>query len=166
MCEMAAARDVPRPRLGERCATMPPHGSRHQRTNRSAQDVRGCGGEYDHVTGFIDDGDTSVAAYFAYCHGHPEHEAGIDAVMGTWGQNRHDDHVMFSCLLRAAEGAMAVDSSVAIEPGATDAILGRRLTREEALAHPWIARFWQVVDVIAAEDAAVRASVYGLPPQP
>jgi hypothetical protein len=123
-----------------------------------------CGVDYDHVTGFIDDGDTSVAAYFAYCHGHPDHEAGIDAVLGTWGLDRHDDHVMFSCLLRGAEGAMAVDSSVAIEPTADAAILGRRLTRDEALAHPWIARFWQVVDVIAVEDDAVRTSAYGISP--
>lgn len=120
-----------------------------------------CGIEYDHVTGFIDDGETAVAAYFAYCHGHPGHEAGIDAVLGTWSEDRHDDHATFSCLLRPRDGAMVVDSSVAIEPAADHELLGRRLTRAEALAHPWIARFWQVVDVIAAEDAAVRASVYG-----
>jgi hypothetical protein len=57
---------------------------------------------------------------------------------------------------------MVVDSSVAIEPAARDAILGRRLTRIEAFGHPLIGRFWRVVDAIAADDPSVNASVYGI----
>jgi len=138
-----------------------------QLTGRTVRTKRcgDCGGTYDHVTGFVSSGDRSVAAYFASCHGHPEHQAGIDAVLGTWGQDDVSDHVMFSCLLRA-EGAMAVDASVALEQEAIEPILGRRLRRDEALAHPWATTFWEVIDAIAAGDPDVAAAIRGVGDRP
>ena len=53
-----------------------------------------CDGHYARVTGYVhmpDDGST-VAAYYAVCHGHPEHHAALDLVLGTWGADAVDDH--------------------------------------------------------------------------
>lgn len=119
-----------------------------------------CGLRYDHVTGFVKRDGSPLAVYFAYCHGHPEHEAGIDVVLGTWGVEAYTDHVTFSCLLRS-HGAMTVDATVAVEGAGDDPILGQKLTRATALVHPWIADFWAVVDAIATGDKSVAQTVYG-----
>jgi hypothetical protein len=111
-----------------------------------------CGRPYDHVTGFVyDDGDAH-SIYYASCHGHPEHEAWIDVVLGTWWADDVDDHVTFSCRLRA-QGATAVDASVAVKGEAE--FFGKKLSRDEALGHPLVDSFWSVVDLLAAEDDSV-----------
>ena len=43
----------------------------------------------------------------------------------------------------------------------SDPIFGRKLTREEALAHPWLDNYWSVVDFILTEDPIVHDHVYG-----
>jgi len=40
-------------------------------------------------------------------------------------------------------------------------IFGRKLGREEALAHPLVAENWRVVDHILVTDPTVSAHVYG-----
>ena len=66
----------------------------------------------------------------------------------------------FSCELRR-EGATAVDATVAVE-GVSE-LFGRKLTRDEALAHPLLQSFWTVVDLVAVEDPAVAAQIYRRP---
>jgi hypothetical protein len=116
-----------------------------------------CGRSYDHINGLVHEDGDAHSIYFAACHGHPEHDAWIDVVLGTWGDNDVQDHVTFSCELRS-EGAAAVDATVAVE-GASD-LFGRKLTRDEALGHPLVETFWQVVDLIAVQDPAVAARIY------
>lgn len=119
-----------------------------------------CSRQYEHVTGFVlQDGD-AYAVYFAACHGHPEHEAWIDVVLGTWGAEDPDDgadHVTLSCQLRA-EGAAAVDAPVAVE--GTAEMFGTKLTRDQALSHDWLPNFWEVVDLVATSDPDVKSQVY------
>ena len=52
---------------------------------------------------------------------------------------------------------MAVSATVAIDSDV--GILGRKLSRDEALAHPWVATFWQVVDLLATEDPTINGHV-------
>jgi hypothetical protein len=134
-----------------------------QITERTVRDglCGDCGRHYNNVTGYVSRDGQAFAVYFAYCHGHPEHEAGIDVVLGTWGlaEGISPDHVTFSCLLRP-QGAMAVDATVALNRGAEGPMLGVKLTRSMALAHPWAADFWAVVDTVAETDQAVHESVY------
>lgn len=119
-----------------------------------------CGRTYDLINGLIyEDGDAH-AIYFAACHGHPDHDAWIDVVLGTWGDDDARDHMTFSCELRR-EGATAVDATVAVE-GVSE-LFGRKLTRDEALAHPLLQSFWTVVDLVAVEDPAVAAQIYRRP---
>ncbi len=116
-----------------------------------------CDRDFDHVTAFVLKEGSAHAVYYAACHGHPEHEAWIDVVLGTWGNNDASDHVLFSCQLRA-EGAAAVDGPVAVSSDAS--LLGKKLTREQALAHPRTGDFWAVVDLVAKADSAVFAHVF------
>jgi hypothetical protein len=123
------------------------------------QTCESCGRRYDHVTGFVYDDRDAHSIYYAACHGHPEPDAWIDVVLGTWGEDDDaGDHVTFSCQLRG-EGATAVDAPVAVEGNAD--LFGRKLARDEALAHALVSTFWEVVDLLAVEDASVVAHVYG-----
>jgi hypothetical protein len=121
-----------------------------------------CGEDFQHVTGFINDEGGACAVYFAACHGHPEHEAQIDVVLGSWGvEPPVDDHVTFSCRLRS-DSAMASDATLATT--SDDPMLGERLSRAEALAHPRIQEFWAVVDFLALSDPTINGSVYSSTP--
>src|SRR5437763_5202650 len=111
-----------------------------------------CTRPYEHITGFVVNDGVAHSIYYAACHGHPEHEVWLDMVLGTWGKDNGDDHVTFSCQVRR-EGAAAVDSTVAVA-GESD-LFGRKLTRAEALAHPWIADVWAVVDALLELDETI-----------
>lgn len=118
-----------------------------------------CGLSSPHISGFVSGPDGPVAAYFASTHTHAGGAARIDVTLGTWGVDPPaDDHVTFSCELKVA-GAMALDAPVSL----TDAppILGRMLSREEALGHALVGEFWSVVDAIGEQDPAIHEEVYG-----
>jgi hypothetical protein len=38
-----------------------------------------------------------LGTYNASCYRHDVHEAWIDAILGSWGDNQFDDHVTFGC---------------------------------------------------------------------
>ena len=95
--------------------------------------------------------------YFASCHVEPPREAEIDVVLGTWGVSPAvDDHLTFSCRLRAA-GAMAEDAPLATSSDST--LLGRCLSRADALAHPLRQEFWTVIDLVAEADPTIKGCV-------
>jgi hypothetical protein len=119
----------------------------------------GCGAAYDHVTGFVVDDEGAHSVYFAACHGHPEHSASIDVVLGTWTEENAEDHVTFSCLLRAT-GAVAVDAPVAVNRD-DSLLMGDQLTRDAALRHELLGSFWQVVDLLAEFDESIAEAVLG-----
>jgi hypothetical protein len=127
-----------------------------------------CQEHYARVTGYVSEGDGSLAAYYAVCHGHPHHEVAVDLILGTWGSDAPDDHETFSCLIRP-EGVMAVDPFVtlALDPMAMPAdraaILGHPVTRSEALQHPSIAEVWRIVDALV-EGVAPVAEQYNSRP--
>jgi hypothetical protein len=128
-----------------------------ERTVRNL-DCQSCGESFQHVTGFVSNDARTYAVYFAACHGHPEHEAQIDVVLGTWGVDPPaDDHLTFSCRLRP-DSAMAVDATIATTSDSP--LLGKRLTRAETLAHPRVSEFWAVVDFLAESDVTVHGAVY------
>jgi hypothetical protein len=129
-----------------------------ERTVR-VRSCEGCGAAFEHITGFIKDAGGAYAVYFAACHGHPGHEARIDVVFGSWGEDPPiDDHITFSCRLRP-DGAMADDAPLAT--AGDSGLLGVRLTRPAALKHPRLAEFWSVVDFLAVSDPTIVETVYG-----
>ena len=118
-----------------------------------------CGLSFPHITGYVYGADGPMAVYFASTHTHADHAARIDVTLGTWGVDPPaEDHVTFSCELRVA-GARAVDAPASLSDAPP--VLGRMLTREEALAHPLLDEFWAVVDTVGEQDPLVHEEVYG-----
>jgi hypothetical protein len=128
-----------------------------------------CNVEAERTWANIYDGDAAIAVYFASCYHHNGvHEAWIDAILGSWGSGDYSDHVTFGCRV-----GPVVDSPL---PAATlvnggevapdSPIYGQKLTREQGLAHPRVADFWDIVDTILERDKLVRRHIYGEPAAP
>ena len=69
-----------------------------------------CGLDYMFVKGFVHRDGDAYAVYFAGCHGHPEHAAALDVILGTWHDDDADDRVTFSALVRL-DGAEVIDAT-------------------------------------------------------
>ncbi|WP_093619393.1 hypothetical protein [Actinoplanes philippinensis] len=123
-----------------------------------------CGGAADRTWAHVNDDNGAAAVYFASCYHHNGvHEAWIDAILGTWGDDRHDDHVTFGCRVGPVQGSPAPAATLvdggAVAPDAP--IFGHKLSRAEGLAHPRLADFWRLVDTVLEKDELVRRHVYG-----
>jgi hypothetical protein len=109
------------------------------------------------------------AVYFASCYDHGgERESYIDVVFGTWGQGAdYTDHITFGCRVGpVANSPMPAATAVNAAAVAPDGpLFGVELSREQALAHPRIADFWQMVDFITECDPLVHAHHYGHAPR-
>lgn len=125
-----------------------------------------CGRLFPHVTGWASN-HSVTAAYFASPHTDEPRQAAVDVLLGSWQETTTrrwfqrraaGDAVLFSCLLRPGS-AMAVDAPRTLCLDDAEPVLGRLLTRDEALAHPWLPVFWEVVDAIAVQDPVISATV-------
>lgn len=131
------------------------------------QDCSGCGRHYPLVKALVKrDGDAHAVAFCAL-HTHDDvREAWIDVILGTFGGGATPDNLTFGCRVGPVGGqdepaATAVDAA---EPYGDNPIWGRKLGRQDALAHPRLAEFWQVVDFILVADPVVHHHVYGHEP--
>ncbi len=108
------------------------------------------------------DGST-YAVCFASLHDDPGgREAWIDVILGTFGDGAPSDHVTFGCRIVPGSASRAplislVDAAAAF---VYKPVMGRNLTREEALGHPRLDDFWRVVDLMILADPEVHAHVY------
>lgn len=123
-----------------------------------------CGGKADRTWANIYDGAVAVAVYFASCYHHQGvHEAFIDTILGTWGSGDSSDHVTFGCRVGPVTGspdpAATLVNGGAMAPDSP--IFGRKLSRDEGLAHPRLAELWAIVDTILERDELVRRHLYG-----
>ena len=80
----------------------------------------------------------------------------FDVLIGAWWNDGADGPVTFCCEIHQ-DGSMTLDAAVST-PGQGE-IFGRKLTRAEALIHPWVDTFWSVVDLAQLEDEDVRAAI-------
>ena len=83
-------------------------------------------------------------------------------ILGTFGEGAPPDHVTFGCQIVPGQRSndpviSAVDAAAAF---AYRPVMGRKLTREEALQHPRVDDFRRVVDLILLAEPAVRPHVY------
>lgn len=126
-------------------------------------DCPDCGEPSRRVWGFIlRDGDAH-AIFFASCYHHGGDEAWIDVILSpTWADDV-DDHETFGCRVGPIEGQEEPGASLVT--GGAEApdseLFGHKLTRDEALEHPRLDDFWEVIDHILAEDPLVRQHIYG-----
>lgn len=86
----------------------------------------------------------------------------MDAVFGTFGELDHSDHETFGCRVGPVQGQVepAATTVDAAQPYDDSPFWGRKLTREEALDHPGVGEFWDVVDFILVSEPLVEHHVY------
>jgi hypothetical protein len=128
-----------------------------------------CGTKADRTWAYIHDDNGALTVYFASCYHHNGvHEAWIDAILGTWGESRVDDHITFGCRVGPVAGS-PTPAATLVDGGAVapdEPIFGHKLSREEGLSHPRLAEFWRIVDAILEHDALVRRHIYGAAGEP
>jgi hypothetical protein len=121
-----------------------------------------CGRVFQWVTAFVyRDGDAD-AIYYASCYHHDGHEVWIDATFSTTWADGVDYRVSFGCRVGAIEGHDGPPASLVPAGAFSDSDnFGRRFTRDDALAHPQLSEFWELVDDVLDHDPVVYSHVYG-----
>ncbi len=122
-----------------------------------------CGSHYLLVKSFVVRDEDAIAITFAALHTHDSvHEAWIDAILGTFVDDRTDDHVTFGCRVGPVEGQIdpAATLVTAATPYSDNPLWGTKLSREAALSHARLPEFWEVVDHVLVEDPTVHHHVY------
>jgi hypothetical protein len=104
------------------------------------------------------------AVFFAGCHDHDgTRDVLIDVILG-WADGADEDRVTFGCRVGPLDGEDDPVATLveAAESYAEDPEWGTRLTRDQALGHPRLPEFWDVVDYVLVQDPTVRPHVYGI----
>ena len=125
-----------------------------------------CGAEYLVVKSFIVDEVGPFAIGMTSLHHHDGLEAWIDVIFGSFEEAEGtdpSDRFTFGCRVGDVEGSPA-PAATPIQAGGTygdSPTFGRKLSREEALAHPRIDDFWSVVDFLLESEPAINDHMYG-----
>lgn len=120
-----------------------------------------CGSQHETVTGFVLENDSAHAVYYVDWYPHTN-EAFVDVVLGPWLEPAYPDQVTFGCRLGPVGGQVGPAASL-VTGGRTrpdHPMLGRKLDRDEALAHPGLPDFWAVVDWLVVNDPTLHENVY------
>jgi hypothetical protein len=120
-----------------------------------------CGEEHDSAVGLVLRDGRAYAAYWAAWYPH-EREAWVDMTLGTWQEPDYPDNVTFGCRIGVFGGQTEPACSLvkAAQTRSDSPIFGRKLDRDEALAHPWLSSFWEVLDWVIVNDATMREHIY------
>lgn len=123
-----------------------------------------CGEEHDATNGLVLRDGAACAAYWTAWYPH-ENEAWIDVAFGSFQAPDYADNVTFGCRVGHVEGQAEPACSLvaAAQPAADDAIFGHKLSRDEALAHPLLNEFWEVVDWLIEHDPLLNKHVFHMP---
>lgn len=123
-----------------------------------------CGQPMTRVTSFVTQHGDAHAVCFASCYHHEDgHEVWLDVVFSpTWGEDP-SDRVSFGCRVGPVEGQPEPAASLVAAAAAwpDSEMFGTRLSRDDALAHPLLRGFWQVVDHVLVHEPVVRDHLYG-----
>lgn len=124
-----------------------------------------CGSKADRTAAYVDDAGTTVCWYLASCyHHHGLHEAYIDVVLGTWGDDTADDHLTFTCRVGPVENSdLPACTLVDAKSPPNQTMWGHPVSREEGLNHARLKEFWNMVDLVLGHDQLVNRHIYGQP---
>jgi hypothetical protein len=119
-----------------------------------------CGGATTRLTRFVhEDGDAFAIYYAAFSDEHQE--SGVTGIisLGDWDEDSiPESRVAFAFRLWEGEETFNVTIFDASESQWSDAkVLGRKLSREEALAHPRITDVYHITDHMTEEDPDIQA---------
>lgn len=123
-----------------------------------------CGRNYRLIKAFIRrDGDAYAIAFTALHKHAADDEAWIDVILGTFAENTTDDHLTFGCRVGRIDGQ--IQPAATLVAGAIaygdEPLWGQKLTREQALVHPRLHEYWEVVDFVLVGDPEIHSHVYG-----
>ena len=122
-----------------------------------------CGATFTLVKSLINDAGGAHAVAFSALHHHDgQHEAWIDAILGTFDKDC-SDHMTFGCRVGPIDGSPepAATAVQAATPYGDRPIWGHKLSRDEALEHERVGEYWQVVDFLLEHEPVIRAHVCG-----
>lgn len=114
-----------------------------------------CGGITTTLTRFVYKDDDAYAVYYArFCDAHPHRDVDTIVSLGSWGVDVvPPDRVAFALRLWGTQDNYNVEVYDGDEsPWAHAALIGRKLSREEALSHAWIAEVFHISDHMVNDD--------------
>lgn len=123
----------------------------------AAQSCPDCGGKRTFLSGGLIQDQKAVGLYSMHLYRHGgEREAFLTVSFGDHGVDSDSgpaDTVTFGARFGQTVGTEgpAFSAVNAKELSPPTELYGRRVDRDEALAHPWIGRFWDACDVLADE---------------
>lgn len=122
-----------------------------------------CGCDRERSHGFVLRDGTAFAIFFADWYPHAQ-EAWLDVILGPFEEPDYQDNVTFGCRIGDVPGS-GVSCSLVLggEQRSEGAIFGRKLARDEALRHPWLAGFWEVVDWLIINDSLLHRTIFHPP---
>ncbi len=118
-----------------------------------------CGGLTVRLTRFVSrDGDAFAIYYATYSNNHADNELAMLVALGAWGDDTSPaQRAAFYCRVQPTEDSYEVMLGDADQsPWSGAAIVGQKLSREQALRHPWKATAFEVLDDAFAQDPSLR----------
>lgn len=122
-----------------------------------------CGGLTVRLTRFAyRDGDAFAIYYAAYTNNHPDNELAMLVSLGEWGEGSEPpQRAAFYCRVRPTSDSYEVMLGDAEHSTwGTVEIIGQKLSREDALRHPWKAAAFEVLDEAFVQDPSLRGFVH------
>ena len=119
-----------------------------------------CGNETRRVYGFVFQDSNAYAVYFAaWTVGHVETGVAIAICLGDWGEDSSPTgRYCVSLMCRATDDQFqftVIDPTQS--PWADITLVGKRLRREEALAHPEAGEFFHIAEHVISDDPRVSS---------
>jgi len=119
-----------------------------------------CGGTSTRLTRFISrEGDAHAVYYAAYSDKHVEKRLFGIASLGEWWEDEvPDSRVAFAFEMWTDDenfNVGIIDARASLWSDVT--IIGRKLSREEALKHEWISEVFHITDHTTDEDPEIKA---------
>lgn len=119
-----------------------------------------CGGSTTQLTRFVSqDGDAFAVYYAVFSSSHSENRLiGIVSLGEWWEDEVPDSRVAFAFEMWPDADTYNVGIIDATSsPWADARIIGRKLTREEALLHPWLKDVFHITDHMTEDDTEIKA---------
>lgn len=118
-----------------------------------------CGGKTTSLTRFVHkDGDAHAIYYAKFSDSHSERVVVATVSLGEWGEGTTPEHrVAFALELRSDKDNFKVSVIDAENsPWREAKIIGRTLSRNEALAHPLVKEAFHITDHMVSEDTPIK----------
>jgi len=107
------------------------------------------------VWGYVNQGETTVAAYFVeWTPGHAEQAAHFDLILGKWGSEStsRDRKAVSLAFRRLQSGPAFMVINAADRPIATSSLISEALSREQVIGKPIAESVFAVCDAIFLKD--------------